>query len=207
MNAALSAGEITATTSSVTGTKGDYSGQEYLLLLGNQSSINKCWISYNGTSFTVTAGKENWPVVFVTWYGAKAFAVKYGFDLPREGEWEYAARGGKGYEYGTDDGMVSSSKANYSWNVGNPRDVGSYPKNPLGLYDLTGNVWEWCNDWYGSYSSGSFVDPQGPSTGTIGVFRGGSLGSSSSQCRTAFRYHDYSHTFRNFDVGFRVVQR
>ncbi|HUU27984.1 MAG TPA: SUMF1/EgtB/PvdO family nonheme iron enzyme [archaeon] len=208
LNAALAAGEITATTSSVTGAKGDYSGQQYIDLAYTYDSNNKCWISYNGTSFSVTAGKENWPVVNVTWYGSKAFALKYGFDLPREGEWEYAARGGKQYEYGTNDGTLSCANANY-WDCStlrHPVDAGSYPANPFGLYDLAGNVWEWCSDWYGSYSSGNENDPQGPSTGSFRVGRGGSWNVYASYCRSAYRSSRDPY-YRFGSIGFRVVCR
>ncbi|HUU29353.1 MAG TPA: SUMF1/EgtB/PvdO family nonheme iron enzyme [archaeon] len=209
LNTALAAGEITATTDSVNGAKGDYSGQMYIELSGIwNSETSKCWISYNGTSFSVAAGKENWPVVFVTWYGSKAFALKYGFDLPREAEWEYAARGGKGYEYGTDDGTISIYKANYNTYVGHLTDVGSYPVNPFGLYDLAGNVWEWCNDWYGEYSSENATDPQGPSTGSDRVIRGGGYAEWDKvlYCSSAHRAY-VSPSGAGDGAGFRVVRR
>ena len=209
LNAALAAGEITATESSVSGAKGDYSGQEYIYLSGNVNNTdNKCWISYGGSSFSVAAGKENWPVVYVTWYGSKAYALMYGFDLPREAEWEYAARGGKGYEYGTDDGTISRTKANCKGNRSSPTNVGSYPANPFGLYDLTGNVWEWCNDWYGSYSSENATDPQGPAGGNGRVRRGGDWKyfAIDEFWRTAYRIG--SLPISKSDVcGFRVVRR
>jgi formylglycine-generating enzyme required for sulfatase activity len=180
----------------------------YIDLAYSYDSNNRCWISFSGTSFSVTAGKENWPVVNVTWYGSKTFAVKYGFDLPREAEWEYASRGGKGYEYGTDDGTISCTNANY-WDCStlrHPVDVGSYPSNPFGLYDLAGNVWEWCNDWYGSYGSGNENDPQGPPSGSSRVLRGGGWYSSADGCRSAFRHSSYPYG-RNVVIGFRVVRR
>jgi len=207
LNAALDSGEITVTSSSIViGAAGDYSGYVYLSLLGSNDSNNKCWISYNNNTFTVASGKENWPVVYVTWWGAKAFALKNGFDLPREAEWEYAARGGKQYEYGTDDGTIGSDKANYNWNVGYPKDVGSYPANPFGLFDLTGNVREWCNDWYGSYSSENENDPRGPSSGSTNISRGGDYVTSTSYCRSATRLQAYPGVAAAYR-GFRVVRR
>jgi len=207
LNEASAAGEITATSSSVTGSKGDYSGREYIYLSGSYNTNNKCWISYNGTSFSVAQGKENWPVVYVTWYGAKAFSVKYGFDIPREAEWEYAARGGLQNEYGTDDGTISCTKANY-WecDLRHPAEVSSYPANPFGLYDLSGNVWEWCNDWSGLYDSANQTDPTGPSPGSLHVFRGGSWYHDAHGCRSSSRPSGYPDG-KYFYLGFRVVRR
>ncbi len=207
LNAALAAGEITATTSIVTGATGDYSGQMYIVLFGSHDSNNKCWISFSNNTFVVESGKENWPVVYVTWYGAKAFSIKYDFDLPREAEWEYACRGGQQYEYGTYDGTISSTKANYNRNVGYPKDAGSYPKNPFGLYDMSGNVWEWCNDWYVDYSSENATDPQGPSTGSYRILRGGCWDDFASYCRSALRSRGIPSASSGSTLGFRVVRR
>ncbi|MCE5272646.1 SUMF1/EgtB/PvdO family nonheme iron enzyme [bacterium] len=223
LNVALADGEITATTSSVTGTKGAYIGQEYIYLCGMSYFLyvldnnNKCWISYNGTSFSVEPGKENMPVVYITWYGAKAFAMKYGFDLPTEAEWEYAARGGRQYEYGTDDGTISPEKANYNRNVGYPTKVGSYSANPFGLHDLSGNVAEWCNDWYGAYNNQSQTDPTGPSSGSNRVVRGGSWGNvrDPDYLRSGSRFSSkpdggvdtWTWDWPGDGLGFRVVRR
>jgi len=203
LNAALTTGEITATSDSVTGATGDYSGQEYLDLDGSD-----CLIDCSGGIFVVHSGYENRPVVEVTWYGAKAFALRYGFDLPREAEWEYACRGGKQYEYGTDDGTISSAKVNYGGNVYHTTDVGSYPANPFGLYDMSGNVWEWCNDWYESYSSESQTNPTGPESGSKRVIRGGSWGTRASSCFSANRHpYGVGPLTSGNGLGFRVVRR
>ena len=152
LNKALASGYINEPSEGVvTGKTGWYSNQDFINLSESLSFLpnNECWIVYDNGTFSAESGYENWPVVWVTWYGAKAFALYYGYDLPTEAEWEYAAQGGKQYKYGTDDGTINASKVNYrETEIKHPIDVGIYPPNPFGLYDMTGNVWEWCNDWY-----------------------------------------------------------
>ena len=206
LNETLKTGDITATSSSVTGKTGSYSGNEYILLSGSYNTNNKCWITYSDGTFTVASGKDKWPVVYVTWYGSKAFALFYGLDLPTEAEWEYACRGGRQYKYGTDDGTISSTKANYNSNVGHPVNAGSYQANPYGLFDMSGNVWEWCHDRYGAYPSGSVTNPTGAQTGSSRVVRGGCWGFVATTCRSAYRNSD-SPDSRSIIIGFRVVRR
>lgn len=167
------------------------------------------WIIYANGIFSVAAGFENKPVVNVTWAGAMAFAERYGLDLPTEAEWEYVCRGGKQLEYGTDDGTVSSEKANFYLDF--PADVGSYPANPFGVFDTSGNLWEWCKDWYHKdyYSRSPSRDPQGPEEPDDfiprRVIRGGSYALMSwiSIVESYYRSYDaYSDT-----IGFRVVRR
>ncbi len=203
---ALASGDITADSSGVTGKTGEWSGNQYINLSGSHDTSNRCWISYSDGIFSVEKGKENWPVVYVTWYGAKAFAKYCGFDLPTEAQWEYACRGGKHYRYGTDDGAINSTTVNYNVNVGHPTEAEHYPSNPYVLFDMSGNVWEWCADWYGSYTSDSAQDPTGAQTGSARVRRGGSWNYNPSSCRSACRSYGYPDDNRQ-DTGFRVVRR
>jgi len=206
LNEALESGDIEVTSGDVYGKTGDWSGQRYLDIGYSWNSSNQCRIQYGSGVFTVTSSYENWPVVAVTWYGSKAFALYYGFDLPTESEWEYACRGGRQYKYGTDDGTISSSKANYNSNVGHPVDVGSYPGNPFGLYDMSGNVWEWCHDWYGTYPSGSVTNPTGGKNGSYRVSRGGGWSYGDDSCRAAYRGGVNPVSGPSL-LGFRVVRR
>ena len=128
------------------------------------------------------------------------------YRLPTEAEWEFAARGGKqskGYKYSGSDniGVVAWYTGNSG---GKTHQVGTKEPNELGIYDMSGNVWEWCGDWYGSYSSSAQTNPTGPSSGSSRVLRGGGWISSARSCRVSNRnYPDPS--FRNHDYGFRVV--
>lgn len=210
LNSAKAGGGITVENNTVKSVKGSYTGQYYLFMSDTYETTypgNRCWITFADNVYSVVAGHENWPVVDVTWYGAKAFAEYYGCDLPREAEWEYACRGGNQYLYGTDDGTIGASKANYYNNGPNhPVDVKSYPKNPFGLYDMSGNVWEWCSDLYGNYSSTSVTDPTGATIGTNRIVRGGNWDYNESSGRSADRDY-YSPGYRYYFFGFRVVHR
>jgi formylglycine-generating enzyme required for sulfatase activity len=198
---ALASGDITATNTSVQGASGGWSGEEYLDLDSDYYQI-----SYSGGAFTVESGTENRPVIEVTWYGSKSFALYYGLDLPTEAEWEYACRGGGQLMYGTDDGTIDSSKVNYIDNVFHTTYVGIYPSNPFGLYDMSGNVWEWCHDWYGAYTEDSATNPSGAQSGFDRVGRGGGWNEIAGDCRAAYRNYG-NPGISNYSLGFRVVRR
>jgi len=129
--------------------------------------LNRSWIQYTPETehFSVYPGFEDWPVAFVKWWGAMAFAEHYGLSLLTEAEWEYVARGGEQLDYPTSDGTNDCQRSNYAcYNVmGVPNfkgtdtpeeyigfryTVGTYPPNPYGVHDMAGNVWEWNLDWY-----------------------------------------------------------
>jgi len=110
--------------------------------------------------------------------------------LPTEAEWEYACRAGTETEYYTGDGEVALGEA--GWYDGNSEEsthpVGAKAPNEFGLYDMHGNVWEWCRDWYlATYPEGLVVDPAGPQAGGLRVYRGGSWNSSGKLCSSAYR--------------------
>ncbi len=177
-------------------------------------------IDYVGGTFTVRTksdrGMSNDPVLCVSWHGARAFCDYYEYRLPAEAEWEYAARGGlsaKRFPWGD---TISHSQANY-WSSSSgyhpsyddvypyTSPVGAFASNGYGLHDMSGNVWEWCNDWYdsGYYNSSPQQYPQGPLSGSNRVIRGGSWYAPAYYCRTALRYRSIPG-FRGGDLGFRA---
>ena len=179
---------------------------------------NKSWISWNASNKTfelLDTNKSDWPVNWVKWYGAYAFVEYYGISLPTEAQWEYAARGGQQLEFPTSDGSLDSSKANYNGDspgVYNPDghsvSVGSYTPNPYGLYDMGGNVWEWCQDYYSAsfYTDGK-SDPINTTSGTESkrVRRGGSWNYHKATLLTYARASDFENRGNNH-FGFRVVK-
>lgn len=147
---------------------------------------------------------NNYPMYGLAWNDCKTFISKLNavtgknFRLPTEAEWEYACRGGnrsKNYEYSGSD-----TPDNVAWNYNNSASginaspelhkVGSKKANELGLYDMSGNVWELCSDWYGSYSHNSQINPKGPDSGTCHVYRGGSFMGVPGNCRSLTRAYD-----------------
>jgi formylglycine-generating enzyme required for sulfatase activity len=150
------------------------------------------------------------PVERVSWDDTQEFLRKSkGLRLPTEGEWEYACRGGTtGSRYGDLDviGWYVGNSAGYVGNgAGKSYPVGGKQANDFGLHDMLGNVYEWCSDWYGSYSSSGQTDPSGPSSGSNRVCRGGSWGSVGRDCRASYRNVN-APAGRNRGLGFRVAR-
>jgi formylglycine-generating enzyme required for sulfatase activity len=154
------------------------------------------------------------PVERVAWATAKEFCRRLGestktaVDLPTEAEWEFACRAGTDMRYYA--GQTKESLATAGWYTdnsdGTTHPVGRKVGNSFGLYDMIGNVWEWCNDWYGEYPRDSVTDPGGPASGSQRIIRGGSWWSYSWKCRSAAR-DDFGVNSLDSTVGFRVVVR
>ena len=151
------------------------------------------------------------PAAYVSWDNCQEFLKKLGpnFRLPTEAEWEYACRAGSStaYCFGNDTGRLKE----HAWYHDNAYDigekyghaVGSKRANAWGMYDMHGNEWEWCQDWYGDYQSGSASDPTGPVSGSGRVARGGSFAYIARGCRSAHRSRGLPGDSSGSDLGFR----
>jgi uncharacterized protein (TIGR02996 family) len=164
------------------------------------------------------------PVEMVTWGDAQTFLERLQsresdaglrYRLPTEAEWEYACRGGSAstgpFCYGDSlsplqanfNGDFPYGSASAGINRQCPSEVGSFLPNAFGLYDMHGNVWEWCHDWYGEYASGPAIDPRGPTSGSDWVVRGAAWFDYAQHCRSAYRVG--CSEIRTYHVGFRIA--
>ncbi|MBQ9509678.1 MAG: formylglycine-generating enzyme family protein [Bacteroidales bacterium] len=196
--------------------------------IGETEVTQELWQEVMGSNPSYFKGSRR-PVEKVSWEDCQDFIRRLNqrtgknFRLPTEAEWEYAARGGrKSYGSKYAGGSSVDDVAWYWVNSGDSRLSGSWDwdrikanncqthpvatkrANELGLYDMSGNVWEWCQDWYGNYSSSSQTNPQGPSSGSYRVYRGGCWRIIAGSCRVSFR-RSGAPSFRYHILGLRLA--
>ncbi|HEV3003973.1 MAG TPA: formylglycine-generating enzyme family protein [Pirellulales bacterium] len=196
---------------------------EYQKVMGT----NPSWNSAEGVYGKAVVGLDTarFPVENVSWHEAREYCRRLSelraekeagrvYRLPTEGEWEYACRAGTTtpFDFGSSlDGKQANCNGNFPYGtsqkgpyVNRPQSVGSYNANPWDLYDMHGNVWEWCSDAKNSYVAGVTVDPSGATTPGARVVRGGAYRYDAVLCRSARRFAFTPET-RHFSVGFRVA--
>ena len=194
--------------------------------IGQTEVTQALWQAVMGSNPSYFSSRKNYatnlqrPVECVSWNDCQTFITKLNqltgrtFRLPTEAEWEFAARGGnqsQGYKYSGSNNPDDVAlywfsiptevvdKAGYG-----PQTVATKAPNELGLYDMSGNVWEWCQDWYDAYSSDAQTNPVGPSTGYNRVMRGGSWLNYAYNCRVSYRA-SYDPTSRTDALGLRLA--
>ena len=184
--------------------------------MGKYTVTQEQWKRVMGNNPSYFRG-DRLPVDQVNWTDCQAFiqalnriiaASRLKAALPTEAQWEYACRAGTQTRFYGGDGEVDLARAGwFSGNSGNkPHEVGQKQKNASGLYDMHGNVWEWCQDWIAMYprEPDPAVDPRGPATGSDRVLRGGAWNADADLCRAAYRF-SYPPQYRIMTAGFRIV--
>ncbi len=207
--------------------KTEVTNAQYLAFANATQSHFPEWME-EGSPYNIYTGSDDYykalgdaltepthPVVGVSWEDAVAYCewlsqeTGYTYRLPTEAEWEFAARGGnpekgQGYVY-----AGSNEVDEVGWYSQNSdkrtHPVGQKATNGLLLYDMSGNVWEWCQDWYAAYPSSPQTNPQGPENGVYRVLRGGSWSSVATYLRVSRRFSS-DPSSRNYDVGFRPAR-
>jgi formylglycine-generating enzyme required for sulfatase activity len=184
--------------------------------MGQTSVTQEQYEAVMGANPSSTKGARN-PVDTVSWDDAMAFCrgvskrTGRSVRLPTEAQWEYACRAGTSTPFNTGR-TLARGMASYSYSYPSNRTgisvsgsvaVRSFPPNAWGLYDMHGNVWQWCSDWFGDYPAGNVTDPTGPKDGSLRVLRGGSWYYGPRNCRSAGRGRGYPDD--RYGLGFRVA--
>jgi formylglycine-generating enzyme required for sulfatase activity len=180
---------------------------------GKTIALSHEWgMSKGDSGWRPMKGYENHPAINISWVGANEFCKFYGWRLPTEAEWEFAARGGnlsKGYIYSGSDSMASigwCSPTVENASGLHPHQVGTKNPNELGTYDMSGNAWEWVNDYDAPYDTSSHNNPIGPTSGKYHVLRGGCWLSVIANCASIIRNSD-AHDFHGImHNGFRCAK-
>ena len=180
--------------------------------MGKYEVTQEQWESVMGSNPSSKTKGAKLPVTDVSWEDCQEFIKKLnaqtngGYRLPTEAEWEYACRAGTTTAYSFGDSLTKID-ANYGdGTAGNTKTVGSYKANAFGLYDMHGNVWEWCADWKAEYPSGWATDPMGISLGKYRVLRGGSFDVNGLSARSSYRFNSSRPYNRDDDLGFRLAK-
>ncbi|MBL7804089.1 MAG: formylglycine-generating enzyme family protein [Saprospiraceae bacterium] len=196
--------------------------------IGKYEVTQKQWRMVMGNDPSSFKNCDDCPVESVSWDDVQEFLKKLNqslpagqkpYRLPTEAEWEYAAReGGKAVLFGNGKNVADPAEINFDGSSASKKTysiagvdrqkttpVGSFPANALGLYDMSGNVWEWCSDWKGAYTSGNQTNPAGPTSGSYRVVRGGSWAGDPQYCRVAVRGYGTAGV-RNDNFGFRLAR-
>lgn len=200
----------------------EITNEQYCIFLNQTKQKNKInsYINLNGKwrnfeqplyeksdSFFVKKTYENYPVTFVSWYGANAYCEFYGYKLPSEIQWEYAASAAGEEKYIFSGSENADQVALYAQNSGlTPKKTATKEPNKLGVYDMSGSISEWCADWYdeNQYEKMKRKDPKGPHSGLFKVHRGGSWANSEQILRITNRRAS-KPTTTNATIGFRVI--
>jgi formylglycine-generating enzyme required for sulfatase activity len=168
------------------------------------------WVAVMGDNPAEFSDDLENPVENVSWDDVQIFLQRINdlvpemvMRLPSEAEWEYACRAGttSAFSFGME---IDDDQVNYDSNIGQTVPVKALPANPWGLYQMHGNVWEWCQDWYDEYPTGSVIDPSGVTEGADRVLRGGSWLNDARLVRSALRFN-YTPDDRRYNLGFRLA--
>jgi formylglycine-generating enzyme required for sulfatase activity len=180
--------------------------------IGQTEVTQALWQAVMGNNPSGFTGDLQRPVECVSWYDCQTFISKLNeltgktFRLPTEAEWEYAARGGKrsqGYKYaGSND--INEVAWCHNNSSSTTHTVATKTPNELGLYDMSGNVWEWIQDWYGRYSNAAQTNPTGPASGSGRVYRGGGWENIVNDCRVSARY-GMELNYHWYSIGLRLA--